>query len=76
MLAKHKLSYKDARELDALPQKIEALEARIAELGATMQEPAFYQQEGARIVAFNSDVAVLQVELDAAYTRWQELDEG
>ena len=75
-VAKRKLSYKDARELDELPKRIETLETRIAALGATMQEPAFYQQEAASIVAANSEVAALQAELDAAYQRWQELDAG
>jgi ATP-binding cassette subfamily F protein uup len=74
--AKRKLSYKDARELELLPQRIEKLEARIAELGTAMQEPAFYQQDSARILASNAELAALQGELDAAYTRWQELDEG
>ncbi|MEP7098120.1 MAG: ABC transporter ATP-binding protein, partial [Dokdonella sp.] len=73
---KRKLNYKDSRELDELPKRIEALEARIAECGAKMQEPAFYQQDGAAIIAANSEVAVLQTELDAAYQRWQELDAG
>jgi ATP-binding cassette subfamily F protein uup len=41
-----------------------------------MQEPTFYQQESARIVALNNELAALQVELDAAYARWQELDAG
>jgi ATP-binding cassette subfamily F protein uup len=73
---KRKLNYKEARELDELPRKIETLETRIAALGATMQEPAFYQQDGARIVAINQELAALQVDLDAAYARWQELDAG
>jgi len=72
--AKRKLSYKDARELEELPARIEALEARIATLGAAMQAPGFYQQDGARIVAHNSELAALQLELDTAYARWAELD--
>ena len=74
--AKRKLSYKDARELELLPQRIETLEARIAELGTAMQQPAFYQQDSARILASNAELAALQSELDAAYARWQELDES
>jgi ATP-binding cassette subfamily F protein uup len=74
--AKRKLSYKDARELAELPPRIEALDARIAALGVRMQEPTFYQQDAATIVATNSEVAMLQAELDAAYARWQELDAG
>jgi ATP-binding cassette subfamily F protein uup len=73
---KRKLAYKDARELETLPQKIEALEARIAEHGAAMQEPAFYQRDARAIVAANDELAKLQHELDAAYARWQELDAG
>ena len=72
--AKRKLSYKESRELEELPARIETLEMRIAALGAAMQEADFYQQDSARIVAANSELATLQGELDAAYTRWAELD--
>ncbi|MBA8889745.1 ATP-binding cassette subfamily F protein uup [Dokdonella fugitiva] len=72
--AKRKLSYKESRELEELPARIDALETRIAALGAAMQEPGFYQQDGARIVAANGELATLQGELDAAYARWAELD--
>jgi ATP-binding cassette subfamily F protein uup len=72
---KRKLSYKDSRELQELPARIETLEARIAALGAAMQAPDFYQQDSARIVAQNSELATLQLELDAAYARWAELDQ-
>ena len=74
--AKRKLNYKDARELEELPRKIEIFEARIADLGAKMQEPTFYQQDSAAIVALNNELAALHVELDAAYARWQALDRG
>lgn len=72
--AKRKLSYKDARELEALPAKIEALEKRIAELGEAMNEPGFYQRDGAAIVAHNETLSAAQAELDAAYARWAELE--
>ncbi len=72
--AKRKLNYKDSRELDELPRRIDALETRIAECGANMQDARFYQQDGAAIIAANNEVAALQAELDAAYLRWQELD--
>jgi len=38
--ARRKLGYNESRELAQLPQRIEALEARIAELGHALQEPA------------------------------------
>ena len=74
--ARRKLSYREMRELDELPQRIERLETRIAELGAAMQEPAFYGQDSAAIVAANDELSALQAELDAAYERWQALEAG
>ncbi|MBX3689420.1 ATP-binding cassette domain-containing protein [Dokdonella sp.] len=72
--ARRKLGFNETRELAQLPQRIEALETRIAELGARMQEPAFYQQDGALILSANTQLSAWQVELDAAYARWQELE--
>ncbi len=73
-VAKRKLSYKETRELEELPLRIERLEARIAELGEAMQEPSFYAQDSSAIVAANDELSTLQAELDAAYERWQALD--
>ncbi|TWI04563.1 ATP-binding cassette subfamily F protein uup [Luteimonas cucumeris] len=72
--AKRKLSYKEARELEALPGRIEALETRIAELTAQMNDPGFYQRDSAAIVAHNDMMAAVQAELDAVYARWSQLE--
>ena len=72
--AKRKLSYKDSRELEALPARIEALDARVAELTAAMADPAFFQRDSAAINADNEKLAQAQSELDAAYARWEELE--
>ena len=69
-----KLGYKEARELEQLPARIEALETRIAELTAAMNEPAFYQRDGAAINAHNAAVAEAQAELEVAYARWEALE--
>jgi len=71
---KRKLSYKDARELEQLPALIERLEARLAELTAQMNEPAFYQRDSSAINAHNATIAGVQAELETAYARWGELD--
>ena len=71
---KRKLSYKDARELELLPARIESLEAEIATRAASMNEPKFYQQDSAAILAFNETSAKLQADLEHAYQRWNELD--
>jgi ATP-binding cassette subfamily F protein uup len=52
------------------------LEARIAELTAQMNDPAFYQRDGAAITAHHAVLAQAQAELDAAYARWTELETG
>jgi ABC transport system ATP-binding/permease protein len=72
--AKRKLSFKDQRELEQLPARIEHLESQIGERTAAMNEPAFFQQDGAAIIQANEALAKLQAELDAAYTRWSELE--
>ncbi|GAA5074761.1 ATP-binding cassette domain-containing protein [Lysobacter panacisoli] len=71
---KKKLSYKDARELEQLPVRIETLETRVAELTAQMNDPAFYQRDGAAITAHTDLLAKTQAELDTAYERWNELE--
>jgi ATP-binding cassette subfamily F protein uup len=71
---KRKLSYKDQRELDELPARIEAFETRIAEMTAAMHAPGFYQRDPAAIVAANQALAETQQQLEVAYARWQHLE--
>ncbi len=73
--AARKLSYKDQRELDKLPELIQELEARIEALDATMAEPGFYGRpfEETGPVLESRDEA--HVELETAMARWLELEE-
>ncbi|MEZ5465456.1 MAG: ATP-binding cassette domain-containing protein [Lysobacteraceae bacterium] len=71
---KRKLSYKDQRELDALPGQIEAAEARMAELSSRMSDPAFYSQDAEKAADAGRELAQLQESLDALYARWEALD--
>ena len=71
---KRKLSFKDQRELDQLPARIEQLETEIAARGEAMNAPDFFKQDSAAITRANEAVAKLQSELETAYTRWAELD--
>ncbi|HTH13712.1 MAG TPA: ABC transporter ATP-binding protein, partial [Spirochaetia bacterium] len=70
-----KRSFKDERELEALPGKIEALEAEKANLHETMASPDFYKTAGSRVTEVTNRLTALEVELEAAYTRWAELEE-
>ena len=69
-----KLSYMDQRDLDALPGKIEELESRKAEIEVRISAPNFYQQEHKATAATLGELEKLQSELEAAYTRWEELE--
>lgn len=69
-----KLSYKDKRELDMLPGKIEKLEAEQAELSAKLSDASFYQKERDKALAVQQRLAAIDEELAAAYARWEALD--
>ncbi len=69
-----KLSYKEQRELEALPGRIEALEAEQIELHARMGEAEFYRQGSDAITATMARIEVVKAELEAYYQRWQELE--
>lgn len=71
---KRKLSYKDARELEQLPARIEQLEADVAARAEAMNDPSFYQQDNAAIQRANDAMAKVQAELESAYARWSELE--
>ncbi|MEO8002069.1 MAG: ATP-binding cassette domain-containing protein, partial [Arenimonas sp.] len=73
--AKRKLSFKEVKELEALPLRIEELENQIAGMTAQMADSSFYSKNNAAgITEFNSKMAAVQVELDATYARWQSLE--
>ncbi len=69
-----KLSYKDQRELEALPGKIDAAEQEIAALQAAMAEPGFYQQPAAQTSETIARLEGLQQTLDQLLERWAELE--
>ena len=73
---RRKLGYREARELEQLPARIEALEAQVAAATARMADPGYYQREAAAIAADNAALAAVQGELEAAYARWEALEAG
>jgi ABC transport system ATP-binding/permease protein len=72
--AKKKLSYKEQRELEALPQTIERLESEQRTLGERIANPDFYKEPADAITQALARVDDLQRELTAVYARWGELD--
>ncbi|MFK7974797.1 MAG: ATP-binding cassette domain-containing protein [Halioglobus sp.] len=70
-----KLSYKDQRELDALPKKIEELEEQQQALESQIGAPDFYSGDKANIDAVLAELASVQANMEEAFERWQALDE-
>jgi ABC transport system ATP-binding/permease protein len=72
---KQKLSFKESRELEALPQAIEALEKEKKGLTITLNSPQLYaSRDLLKIRSVTDRLEALEKELDAAYHRWDELE--
>jgi len=69
-----RLSYKEQRELEALPEKIQLLEAEQLELQAAIADPALFQGPVARGTAALQRLQSLAAEIETAYSRWHELE--
>lgn len=70
-----KLSYKEQRELEQLPQLLEELENKITALQAEIADPAFFQQAHDITDAKLKALADTEAELETAFLRWEELEE-
>ncbi|MBX9796600.1 ABC-F family ATP-binding cassette domain-containing protein [Sphingomonas sp.] len=73
--ARVKLSYKDQRDYDLLPRRIEELDAAIARDEAALADPALYARDPARFAALTQAIAAARREKDAAEERWLALAE-
>ncbi|MCA0176895.1 MAG: ATP-binding cassette domain-containing protein [Proteobacteria bacterium] len=69
-----KLSYKEQREWDALPGRIEALEAEQAQLDARLADPAFFTGPPDEVARTTTRHAQIEDELMALLERWAELE--
>ncbi|HYQ37770.1 MAG TPA: ATP-binding cassette domain-containing protein [Pseudomonas sp.] len=73
-VARKKLSYKEQRELDALPGQIEALESEQAALQEEVANPDFYLQPQEATHAALARLEFIEHELDRLVERWAELE--
>jgi ATP-binding cassette subfamily F protein uup len=72
--ARAKLTYKETRELEALPQRITALEAEQARIAGQLADPAFYRDAAERVKLLQARYSEVEDELMACLARWEELD--
>ncbi|MFA9199618.1 MAG: ATP-binding cassette domain-containing protein, partial [Cypionkella sp.] len=70
-----KLSYKDQRDYDLLPARIEELDAAIAEAEAALADPDLYARDPNRFEAVMKELAATRAAKDAAEERWLTLAE-
>ncbi len=69
-----KLSFKDARELEALPGKIEWLEQEQAEINIKLADAGLYRDQPQQIRSLQARLAEIEIELEVALLRWEELE--
>jgi ATP-binding cassette subfamily F protein uup len=71
--ARQKLSYRETRELETLPDRIAALEAEQKTLGEHLADPNFYQREPRLAAEGHARWAAIEDELMACLERWEAL---
>ena len=74
--ARAKLTYKDQRDYDLLPARIDSLLAQIARDEDALHDPALYARDPAKFAALTTAVEVARAEKNAAEERWLELAEA
>jgi ATP-binding cassette subfamily F protein uup len=71
---KKKLSYKEQREFETLPARIDAIETEERDLQQRVSSPDFYREGAAAIREALNRAEQLRSERDALYARWAELE--
>ncbi len=69
-----KLGYKEKRELEELPKRIEVLELEQAAIHDRMGDPGFYQLEWAEQSKATARLKQVEADLASAFARWEELE--
>ena len=69
-----KYSFKEQKELAALPQRIEQLETEQQQVQEQLADPAFYRESGDKVTMARARLEALEKELAEVYRRWEELE--
>jgi ABC transport system ATP-binding/permease protein len=73
--SKKKLSFKESRELEALPDQVDELELLISSLQEQVNDAKFFSKESDIKKNILNQLAESESKLEIAFARWQELDE-
>jgi ATP-binding cassette subfamily F protein uup len=71
---KKKLAYKEQRELEAIPDQIDVLEAAQAELTESLTVPNIYQDQPQEARELNDKLQKISTQIDQLMERWAELE--
>ena len=71
----NKLSYKLKLELEELPSKVEQLEKALDAQQIVVNDPDFFKQDAVITTDALNQLAQLESELEAAFERWEELED-
>jgi ATP-binding cassette subfamily F protein uup len=71
---KRKLTFKEQKELEALPKHIEDLEVEQGKIIQIMGDPLFYRDCGTSVSEYTARLEALKKELAKSYARWEELE--
>ncbi len=69
-----KLSYKQQKEFEELPDLIDRLETKQKVIDAQINDPDFYKQEQSAVNDKLAELEKVNQDLEQAYQRWDELD--
>jgi ATP-binding cassette subfamily F protein uup len=70
-----KLTFKEQREREELPDRIEGLEIQKQDLFTALADPELYRNSGTEVARLKARLEDLERELAAAYTRWELLED-
>ncbi|MGE0087406.1 MAG: ATP-binding cassette domain-containing protein [Desulfococcaceae bacterium] len=69
-----RLTFKEQRELESLPEFIEKTEKEISGIHNILADPEFYRKQGTQTANMAEQLGKLERALKAAYERWEELE--
>lgn len=72
--ARKKLSYKLQRELDEMPEKVEAAETLLDALQSEVADPGFYQRDHQEVSDKLAQLAEQEAVVESLMERWMELE--
>ena len=72
---RNKLTYKDQRDYDRLPDEIERLQAEVAADEASLSDPDLYSRDPDRFAVLTERIARHRTDIETAELRWLEVAE-